>query len=513
MVAAPAAFPENAYGEGLMLGTLLHGASDPNRIVAIGPEGNVTLDALWQRAAAIAAILPPPQPGSMVAFAFGEEPIALAAALLGTWLAGHAAALPESARREHIAPILARRDVVAFLHDTGVGRGVFVPRALRDCTLPPIPTTIADAPHRTLLVTFTNQLEGPLRERRWTSRELSKAVDEIHATMRLAPSDVVITALAPTFESAVLAGLLAPLRSGARIASNVAHDVEQLLAMANRTTGAIALVPPSALAMLASSTKAPALQRIFCIATPRPNDEIAVRNAHAIEVVRVFAGGDDEPSATNALACEQLLALPSVRDAAIVVTEAAAVVAVAAGNADDDHRPLIELCERAARPALPANLPTMVRVLEHLPRDENGRIEPATLFLHFGQGRDGLAIVHTLDWLTIGASSDEHRFRTAIPKRYAFFQGHFTTYPVLAGAVQLHEMVLPCARRAFPALGSVRRITNIKFLARIAPGDTVDVTIRTTTKAGELDFELHCGDTRCTAGRIAFQHAAEAEGA
>jgi 3-hydroxymyristoyl/3-hydroxydecanoyl-(acyl carrier protein) dehydratase len=496
----------------MMLGSLLCTVHDANRIVAIGPEGEVTLGGLWQRAAAIAALLPPAQPGSLVAFAFGEDQVTLAAALLGTWLAGHAAALPESARREHVAPILARPDVVAFLHDTGVGRGVFAPRALRACALPPIPTAVADAPDRVLLVTFTNQLEGPLRERRWTSQHLLQVIDEILANMRLLSDDVMITALAPTFESAVLAGLLAPLRGGARIAPNAPRGIEQLLAMANTTTSAVALVPPGALSRVADCNASPALRRIFCAAPPRPYDAIALHNVHGLEVVRVFAGGDDDPTAAQTLACEQLLALPSVRDAVIVVTEATAIVAVAAPSAAGDRQNLIEQCERTASPALPANVPTMVRVLTHLPRDENGRIEPARLFLQFGLGRDGRAVVRTLDWIALAGAAGEHRFRTVIPERYAFFQGHFTTYPVLAGAVQLHEIVLPCVRRAHPALGAVRRLANIKFLARIAPGDTVEVAIRATNKAGELDFELHCGDTRCTAGRIALEQTAEAEG-
>ena len=36
---------------------------------------------------------------------------------------------------------------------------------------------------------------------------------------------------------------------------------------------------------------------------------------------------------------------------------------------------------------------------------------------------------------------------TSIPEDYVYFEGHFRGYPVLAGVVQLHELVLPSVRQ------------------------------------------------------------------
>jgi 3-hydroxymyristoyl/3-hydroxydecanoyl-(acyl carrier protein) dehydratase len=99
------------------------------------------------------------------------------------------------------------------------------------------------------------------------------------------------------------------------------------------------------------------------------------------------------------------------------------------------------------------------------------------------------------------AAGDERRFRALIPERYAFFEGHFPSYPVLAGIVQLHELVLPCARLAGHRLHRVRRLRNLKFLARIVPGDEVDVLVR-TIDGMTIGFEVLRGTTLCSTGRL-----------
>ena len=104
---------------------------------------------------------------------------------------------------------------------------------------------------------------------------------------------------------------------------------------------------------------------------------------------------------------------------------------------------------------------------------------------------------------------DEQRYRTQLPRRYAFFEGHFTTYAVLAGGVQLQELVLPCIRAARPAIGPLERLDGVKFLARIAPGDELVVRLSGLAEGRRVQFEIWCGDTRCTSGKLHFAAAAE----
>ncbi|MBX3464775.1 MAG: hypothetical protein KF830_16520, partial [Planctomycetes bacterium] len=92
--------------------------ADAPRLVAdaaaVGALGGAALGAAVER---IAEALPLPTPGSQVAFAFDRDRAAFAAALLAVWRRGHVAALPASARRRHVGPVLALPATVALLHD------------------------------------------------------------------------------------------------------------------------------------------------------------------------------------------------------------------------------------------------------------------------------------------------------------------------------------------------------------------------------------------------------------
>ncbi len=95
-------------------------------------------------------------------------------------------------------------------------------------------------------------------------------------------------------------------------------------------------------------------------------------------------------------------------------------------------------------------------------------------------------------------------FTTHIPSNYSFFEGHFRGYPVLAGVVQLHELVLPCVRRVRPELGDVARMGGLKFPSRIAPDESLAITLSWHAEAPKVTFEIARGDERCTLGWLAF---------
>ncbi|HTE06152.1 MAG TPA: hypothetical protein VK824_08150 [Planctomycetota bacterium] len=107
-----------------------------------------------------------------------------------------------------------------------------------------------------------------------------------------------------------------------------------------------------------------------------------------------------------------------------------------------------------------------------------------------------------------GASGFATRvFRTRLPLDYAYFSGHFPGEPVLAGVVQLHELVLPCVRRALPGLLPPKRLAGLKFLLRILPGDELDVTLRRAPAAMRaevvsIDFEIARGGSVCATGSL-----------
>ncbi|MBX3464587.1 MAG: hypothetical protein KF830_15570, partial [Planctomycetes bacterium] len=101
------------------------------------------------------------------------------------------------------------------------------------------------------------------------------------------------------------------------------------------------------------------------------------------------------------------------------------------------------------------------------------------------------------------APGEPMRFATTVPPDHFGFAGHFPTYPVLSGAVQLHELVLPCLRLAWGQVAPVA-FTDLKFLARIAPGDAVEVVVR-TVGGDRCEFEILRAGTRCSTGRVSLR--------
>ena len=70
--------------------------------------------------------------------------------------------------------------------------------------------------------------------------------------------------------------------------------------------------------------------------------------------------------------------------------------------------------------------------------------------------------------------------------------------------MQLHEIVLPCVRRARPDLATLERMSKLKFVRRIAPGDALSLVLRWENASATVDFTL--GDERGdrAAGRLFF---------
>lgn len=107
-----------------------------------------------------------------------------------------------------------------------------------------------------------------------------------------------------------------------------------------------------------------------------------------------------------------------------------------------------------------------------------------------------------LAFAAVPPSDGEHaRYRTTVPRDFFGFAGHFPGYPVLSGAVQLHELVLPCLRAAIGTT-AVAAFQDLKFLARIAPGDTIELLLRRDEARGSCEFEIVRGAVKCSAGRV-----------
>lgn len=99
----------------------------------------------------------------------------------------------------------------------------------------------------------------------------------------------------------------------------------------------------------------------------------------------------------------------------------------------------------------------------------------------------------------------ERVFGAKVPDNYGYFEGHFPGYPILPGAAQLSELVLPCVRRARPELGRLVRMVRLKFQERILPDDDIIIALAFPADPSQVDFTLRRGTVTCASGRLSFE--------
>lgn len=162
-----------------------------------------------------------------------------------------------------------------------------------------------------------------------------------------------------------------------------------------------------------------------------------------------------------------------------------------------------------------ASLPRRVVCVEALPREDNGKLQRARVLRLFGLDPSGAPVRWDLDVeppAAEAADSDVEVWtrRAHVPETYGWFEGHFPGYPVLAGAVQLDQLLVPAVRDAFSTLGPLRRLDRVKFGGRIGPGATVDVELRRKRHEdpdadASVEFQFRVGGAVCTSGRATFE--------
>lgn len=158
----------------------------------------------------------------------------------------------------------------------------------------------------------------------------------------------------------------------------------------------------------------------------------------------------------------------------------------------------------------PSTLPQRFLFLHRLPREVSGKLRRQDALRLFGlddQGRPLSRSVVRVDPAT-NAQSDAERVSAEfrVPDDYIYYAGHFDTYPVMAGAVQLHELLLPLIYQHRPDAGHLQSLHRIKFTGRISPGDLVRVQLEFLESSPELQCAFSCfiGERSVSAGRLSF---------
>jgi len=206
---------------------------------------------------------------------------------------------------------------------------------------------------------------------------------------------------------------------------------------------------------------------------------------------------------------DQLRQQPEVEDVAVVAIPAPGarghqlLAALAPASLDTQalKSALLEKFE-------PTCLPRRFVCVDLLPRDLNGKAPRERILGLFDLRSDGRPKNWTLGWgramKSTEGETESLEIPVCVPEDYAWFEGHFEEYPVLAGAVQLKELVLPTVARAFPELGAVRRMSRIKFSGRITPGNDLSIRVERDARKGRVGFEIRKGGEVCSRGLLSL---------
>jgi 3-hydroxymyristoyl/3-hydroxydecanoyl-(acyl carrier protein) dehydratase len=486
--------------------------SPGGQAVAMGDGEVISGDRLLQLASAIASRLPDAVPGSEVAFSFEASTVGCAAALLACWAKGHSAVLPGDGQKASIMPLLQRECNVAFVHDTGVGLGIFVTELLASAEPQPALEWTPGEPDSAVLRVVLGEPGQGSPELGWTEAELLAELDRIVDGAAFAGAEFVASCLTPTSAFGLWAGLLGPLRLGVPMGIKRLEPGAPMAPPIQRLGSCLVLAASQVRALGHGGREGQPMPYASLIHSSGGLDALT-RSALGQGQVHLVAAprmptDRDRPALVGVLE-RVLLAAPEIADVAVaLVPESAAktvlIVVAAAAISESSIRELIN-------EHMPDGSAFELRTLASLPRDSNGALPDWRVLLFFRRGRNGAPLEFDLKWVRV--AQDEpgmHRFRTRMPANCAYFEGHYTGYPILAGAAQIKLLAQSCIQMVDADAKRVTGLRAIKFLNRIVPGDELDVTIQIGTKPAEFIFEILRGETRCSGGRI--QYSVDGEG-
>jgi 3-hydroxymyristoyl/3-hydroxydecanoyl-(acyl carrier protein) dehydratase len=89
-----------------------------------------------------------------------------------------------------------------------------------------------------------------------------------------------------------------------------------------------------------------------------------------------------------------------------------------------------------------------------------------------------------------------------LPHELEQFKGHFDEFPMLAGVVQV-DWAIRRGRQHFALPANFKRLTALKFLRVIAPGNQLQLTLSHNGK-DELDFRYLRDGVTVSSGRALF---------
>lgn len=492
---------------------------EDDALVAFGAQGTRTALDLLSDAARIAERLPEPREDTHVLFVFRQDLYALAASLLATCARGHTLALPPELSRNAITELAASKSTAYVLHDTRSGLDLRVPDWLEQAPrASPLSRSVL-AGRVLRAVRFAYDASGDLLPQPESHPWLVQAARAARL-VGLRPGQLLYSTVGGAHPFGIVCGLLSSLLSGAAFARDALSPATPRLDLpSGALPTAILTVPVHLEALLDTlSRRQPdaGATNVHVVSgfAPLSADDRAALSAHGVgKTVDLFAeapedlplarGAGADPSESSLRALEAALRkVPGVRDTALlsVASDDAPLLAAVVGERLDEAA--LQQAVEGARPGASVSLLRLGRIR----RDSVGTFDRNELLAQFGLKPDGSPRNLALTWgqaeVVRNADRTTYRRTLTVPADYAYFDGHFPGYPILPGAAQLSELVLPCVREVRPERTRLVEMTRLKFSGRIKPGEEITVELTFSEGTGAIDFVLRRGTTLCSSGTL-----------
>lgn len=143
-----------------------------------------------------------------------------------------------------------------------------------------------------------------------------------------------------------------------------------------------------------------------------------------------------------------------------------------------------------------AALPRYWRFTDRLPRNGQGKITAADF-------QTALAEPAAPQWHTLPSEGNRLRYQTRVPPDLPYFGGHFSTFPLVPGAVELEWIRRLAARHPF-GRQNIIRIENLKYQQFIRPYDDISVELGYDADKNKLSFKIQKQDAACASGKLVF---------